>query len=136
MKALQEIRVVAGVIVKEDKLILAKRKKGDHLEGMWEFPGGKIEENESPFDSLKREIKEELGIDIYPQKELLTLKYKYPEKSVILHFILAKTSQKPIPIECEEVKEFSPKEIERLNLAPADRIAWEKIKCTISYFLN
>ncbi len=133
---MQEIEVVAGVIIKNSKLILAKRKKTDHMGGKWEFPGGKIEKGETPFESLKREIKEELGITIAPQKILFSLSHRYPEKLVNLYFILAYTTEQPIPIDCEEVGEFSPQEIETLDLASADKIAWEKIKCTIYSYLK
>ncbi|WP_127015516.1 NUDIX domain-containing protein [Anoxybacter fermentans] len=55
------IRVTAAIIEKDGKFLIARRKEG-HLSGMWEFPGGKIEEGESPEECLKREIFEELGI--------------------------------------------------------------------------
>ncbi len=50
------IEVVAGIIYKEDKILIAKRKAGKHLAGYWEFPGGKIEAGETPETSLVREI--------------------------------------------------------------------------------
>lgn len=133
---MQEIDVVAGVIIKDGKLILAKRKEKEHMGGKWEFPGGKMEKGETPFESLKREIKEELGIDVSPESELLYLPYRYPEKLVKLHFILARTSQTPIPVDCGDVGEFSPEEVEKLELADADREAWKKLKCIISSCLR
>jgi 8-oxo-dGTP diphosphatase len=57
-------KVTAAVIQKEGEILLAKRKPGGHIGGKWEFPGGKTEPDESPEDALKREIKEELDIDI------------------------------------------------------------------------
>jgi 8-oxo-dGTP diphosphatase len=56
------IEVVAAIIEKDGKFLIAKRKKGKHLEGKWEFPGGKIEPEESPQVCLSRELKEEFGI--------------------------------------------------------------------------
>jgi mutator protein MutT len=56
------IEVVAGIIQKDGKILIAKRKQGAHLEGFWEFPGGKIEPGETPQQSLERELQEEFGI--------------------------------------------------------------------------
>ena len=56
------LRVVAAIIEKDGKFLIGKRKKGKHLEGKWEFPGGKIENGESPQNCLERELKEEFGI--------------------------------------------------------------------------
>lgn len=53
----------AGVIEKDGKILIAKRKKGKCLDGNWEFPGGKLESGESPEEGLKRELKEELNIE-------------------------------------------------------------------------
>jgi 8-oxo-dGTP diphosphatase len=58
------IRVTAAIIERDGKILLAKRKKDDPLKGKWEFPGGKIEGSESPEDCLRRELHEELGIDV------------------------------------------------------------------------
>lgn len=58
------IHVVAAIIEKDTKVLLAKRKAGKHLAGFWEFPGGKVKDNESVQDCLKREIKEELCVDV------------------------------------------------------------------------
>ena len=57
------IKVVAGVIIKENKILIARRKKGKSLEFMWEYPGGKVEENESEKECLKRELLEEFSIE-------------------------------------------------------------------------
>ena len=58
------IRVVCGIIYKDDKILLTRRKKGKSLEGFWEFPGGKVEKEETDTVALKRELKEELGPEI------------------------------------------------------------------------
>ncbi len=58
------INVVCGVICKDGKILIARRKKGKSLEGYWEFPGGKIERDENAVNALKRELQEELGLNI------------------------------------------------------------------------
>ncbi|MBM7582557.1 8-oxo-dGTP diphosphatase [Caldicoprobacter guelmensis] len=56
--------VIAAIIMQDDKVLIAQRAEGQKLAGKWEFPGGKIEEGETPEECLKREIKEELNLDI------------------------------------------------------------------------
>ena len=63
--------VVAGVITKENLFFIAQRNRNKHLPLKWEFPGGKVENNETNKDALKREIKEELNIKIFVKKKLL-----------------------------------------------------------------
>lgn len=57
-------KVTAAILEKDDRIIIAQRKNSDHLSGLWEFPGGKIEPGETPEECLTRELKEELGIDV------------------------------------------------------------------------
>ncbi|MEM1136969.1 MAG: NUDIX domain-containing protein, partial [Bacteroidota bacterium] len=64
-------QVVAGVIFKDEQLLVCRRNKGKKQAGLWEFPGGKVEENESHSEALIREIKEELNLDIKVEKFLI-----------------------------------------------------------------
>ncbi len=72
------IRVVAAVIKDGDKIFATERGYGD-FKGGWEFPGGKIEAGETPQEALKREIKEELDVDIKVHDLIDTVEYDYPE---------------------------------------------------------
>ncbi|RJQ65608.1 MAG: (deoxy)nucleoside triphosphate pyrophosphohydrolase [Desulfobacteraceae bacterium] len=58
------IEVTAAILIREDKVLIAKRKAGDRLAGQWEFPGGKIKAGETPQECLKREMEEELCIEV------------------------------------------------------------------------
>ena len=58
------IRVTAAILMNKDKVLIARRRADDKLAGKWEFPGGKIEDNETPQECLMREMKEEFGIDV------------------------------------------------------------------------
>ena len=79
------IHVVAGVIRSDNKeILLAKRPDHVHKGGLWEFPGGKVETSETPFQALVRELEEELAISVAVAEPLLQLHYDYPEKSVFL----------------------------------------------------
>jgi 8-oxo-dGTP diphosphatase len=80
------IKVVAAYIPSGDKFLITKRAKGE-LKGLWEFPGGKVEKDESNFAALEREIKEELNIEILPQKELQTFTHNYPFAEIHLNLI-------------------------------------------------
>ena len=75
---MKTIRVVAAVIKDGDKIFATERGYGD-LKGGWEFPGGKIEEGETPQEALIREIKEELDVDIEVHELIGTVEYDYPK---------------------------------------------------------
>ena len=74
---MKTIRVVAAVIRKDDKIFATQRGYGE-LKGGWEFPGGKIEEGETPQEALKREIEEELDTEILVGELIDTIEYDYP----------------------------------------------------------
>jgi 8-oxo-dGTP diphosphatase len=78
--------VAAGVLVENHKVLLTQRKKGSHLAGAWEFPGGKVEAGEDPRDALVRELLEEIGIDVTVEDPIEVTFHAYPEKSVLLLF--------------------------------------------------
>lgn len=72
------IEVTAAILQKDDKILIAQRKKGDRLEGKWEFPGGKIEEGESSEACLQRELQEELGIEVEIGDFICQSEHHYP----------------------------------------------------------
>lgn len=79
------VHVAVGVVINaKGEICIALRPEGKHLAGYWEFPGGKVEANESVFTALQRELKEELGIDIRDAKPLTEINFQYPEKTVCL----------------------------------------------------
>ena len=74
---MKELFVVAAIIKKDNKILATQRGYGE-FEGLWEFPGGKIEEGETKEEALVREIKEELNADIIVEKFALDLEWQYP----------------------------------------------------------
>ena len=79
------ITVVAAFIKKDDKILIAKRSTGDpNVLGKWEFPGGKVKENENELTALEREIKEEFELEIKAIRFLANNVYEYPTKTVDL----------------------------------------------------
>ena len=81
---MKKIRVVCGIIINNDNHILITRRNSGDFKGKWEFPGGKLEENESEKDCLIREIKEELDIEIIVDSFIMRNEHTYPEFSVEL----------------------------------------------------
>jgi len=79
------IKVVAALIEKDGKFLIAKRSTGDQsVFGKWEFPGGKVEENEDEFSAIEREIKEEFELDVKACEFLVNNVFRYPNKVVDL----------------------------------------------------
>ena len=82
MKGFSMIHVAVGVIHRQNKILISQRLPHQHLSGYWEFPGGKVEPNEPVDDALKRELFEELNIQITEAEPLFCLSHHYPDKHV------------------------------------------------------
>jgi 8-oxo-dGTP diphosphatase len=85
---MKPIDVVAAIIKKENTYLIVQRNRGKYLGLKWEFPGGKVEPNESFQEALLREIHEELNIDINIHEKLAEEKYKDSEINIVLHYFL------------------------------------------------
>ncbi len=83
------ILVAAAVVIERGRVLLTQRKRGSHLEGLWEFPGGKVEDGEDPRDALVRELREELGVDADVGDVVEVTFHRYETKSVLLLFYAA-----------------------------------------------
>ena len=115
------VLVAAGVLEREGKILAARRKRGSHFEGHWEFPGGKLEPDESPEDCLVRELAEEIGVRVRPRGILEVVFHRYPEKSVLLLFYRCDLLEgEPLPLECDEVRWVALEDLPSLDWAPAD----------------
>lgn len=127
------IKVVAAIIEKDGKILFCRRGPGGNCSALWEFPGGKIEPGETPFEAIIREIKEELSADIEPSEIFCEYPFSYPEKDIYFYFIKAKlVSEKIEPTFHSETKWLSPFEAENLEFCPADIPAAEKLKGAFS----
>jgi len=80
------IEVSAGLVFRQGSLLIAQRRPEDHLGGLWEFPGGKRHADESDEDCLRRELQEELAIEVEVRELIETIEHEYPEKAVRLKF--------------------------------------------------
>jgi len=92
-----KIVVTAAVIERDDAFLLTRRQRGVHLEGYWEFPGGKCEPGESHVECLARELREELAVDVIVGDEVLSTTHVYPERRVELHFLRCELRGVPVP---------------------------------------
>jgi 8-oxo-dGTP diphosphatase len=122
MAIAQPIQVAAALILHDGLYLLTRRKADVHLGGLWEFPGGKREPEESLEECLRRELREELGIEITEPVPFQIIHHTYPEKTVELHFFrcLIKDGH-PRPLGCDALQWVLPEELTRVPLPPADR---------------
>ena len=114
------IVVVAAVVEENDSFLVTRRPDGVHLAGLWEFPGGKIDPDESHADALRREMREELGTDVEVLDLVLHTTHVYPERSVALFFYNCVLQQKPRPLLGQEMRWVRRTELPSLGFPPAD----------------
>lgn len=123
------ILVTAAIILKEEKILIAQRKAGGHLEGLWEFPGGKIEKGETPENSLIREIDEELHMKVEIIDIFHAVHHQYPEKDILLVAYLCKhLSGEGQSIDCQDFKWVTINDMNNFQFAPADIPIINKLK--------
>ena len=114
--------VVAGILRDYDGRVLITERIGDHaFAGLWEFPGGKIKDGEEPLSALKRELGEELGIEVLTQTLFMNLEHNYPDRLVSIDFYLINTwTNVPKGRDGQALKWLRPDAIEEELLLPAD----------------
>jgi 8-oxo-dGTP diphosphatase len=118
---MKTIIVSAGVIIKKKKVLVTQRMKGAPHGLLWEFPGGKVKEGEDPKEALRRELKEELDVDVEVGKIIEVVFHTYPEYPVLLlayHCCIKKGVLKPIG--CHDLQWVSYEELTELDMPPAD----------------
>jgi len=116
------IEVAAGLIRCDGRYLIARRKPGVHLAGLWEFPGGKREADESLMECLQRELFEELGIRVDLPIPYRIIRHDYLEKVVEMHFYHCAIEEgEAAPIDCEEIRWVYPDELTDFEFPPADR---------------
>ena len=125
----RELLSIAIGILRNTKheILLGKRTKGS-LMGYWEFPGGKIEPNESPEEALFRELQEELGIEIGRSKKIEPIEYHYDHYDVLLMpFTVIDYVGYPSGLEGQELIWCATDQLGEIDILPADRILVEML---------
>ena len=118
---MKHIKVVAAIIQRDGAYFATQRGYGE-FESMWEFPGGKIEPGESSEDALKREIQEELGVDIAIENILCTTEYDYPSFHLTMHCYLCSIASGEIELrEHKSARWLRPEELGSVEWLPADK---------------
>lgn len=118
---MKKLEVVAAIIKENEKYFATQRGYGE-FKGWWEFPGGKIENGESKEEALKREIREELAIEIEIDRFITTVQFDYPEFHLIMHcFICHITAGQPQLLEAKAAKWIDKNDLESVEWLPADR---------------
>lgn len=121
------IEVVAAIIQKENRYLTTQRGYGD-FKGFWEFPGGKIEFGESHEVALKREIREELGINISIEKFICTTDYDYSSFHLTMHCYLCNIVSGEIELrEHIAIRWLNPYELNDVKWLPADKEIIDKL---------
>lgn len=129
----RHIDVVGAVIVRDHLVMCAQRGPDGSLPGLWEFPGGKIEEGESPVAALRREIAEELACEVRVGEPVTTTTHEYEFGIVTLStFYCELVSGRPTRTEHAEVRWVAPELLDSLEWAPADIPAVRLIRAALA----
>ena len=114
------IVVTAAVIERGGAFLVTRRLQGVHLEGCWEFPGGKCDSGESHAACLEREILEELGTGARVGRKVFSIEHAYPERIVELHFFECELAGEPRALLGQEMQWVPREELRSLEFPPAD----------------
>jgi len=112
--------VVAAVVEIDGRLLITRRQKGVHLEGFWEFPGGKCDKDEPLRIGLARELLEELDVPSRVGDEVFATVHAYPERTIELHFFRCGLLGEPRPQLGQERRWVRREELAALEFPPAD----------------
>jgi 8-oxo-dGTP diphosphatase len=127
------VTVVAAIIRRQGKILITRRREGAHLGGLWEFPGGKVENDESLRSALIREIGEELGVQVRVGDEFLTVEHQYPARTVKLHFFNCTIEHgEPHMVDVADLRWIPAIELEQFDFPEADRELIAKLRTSRS----
>ena len=121
---------VAAALIQdaEGRYLITQRRRGSHLEGLWEFPGGKRDAGEELPACLARELTEELGARFTVGDKVETIRWDYPDRTIVLHFYRCRLASGTIaPQESQAMAWVAPSDLSRYDFPPADRVLIDRL---------
>ena len=129
------VEVAAGLVFRHQKLLITQRYPDAHLGGLWEFPGGKRKPGETFPECLRREILEELGIEIEVDELVDEISHAYPEKTVRLLFFRCRwLRHEPQRLGCPDFRWITPAELSQFPFPEADATLVRKLIATPAFW--
>jgi len=130
---MQTVVVAAAILVEHDRVLVTRRKAGTHLGGTWEFPGGKLLAGEDPREGLRRELREEIGVDVDVGDIVDVAFHRYTDvdKAVLLLFFEVTRvpgSPDPRPIDVADLAWAVAGDLDPARFPPADLAVLRKVK--------
>tara|TARA_B100001971_G_C17841543_1_gene358845 strand:+ start:87 stop:473 length:387 start_codon:yes stop_codon:yes gene_type:complete len=123
------VTVIAGIIEKDNKILIGRRGPGEKLSGLWEFPGGKLEDGETHQECLKRELKEEMGIDVKINDLVSEYVYEYPHISYQLYFYSVNQFEGELQFHTHDKIEWViPEQFDKYDFLPGDEPILDTIR--------
>jgi 8-oxo-dGTP diphosphatase len=129
------VLVAAAVLVERGRVLLTQRKRGTHLEGLWEFPGGKVEDGEDPKAALARELREEIGVEADVGDIVEVTFHRYESKCVLLLFYAAARrpgSPEPRALDVAALEWADARALDPARFPPADLAVLAKVRALLA----
>jgi 8-oxo-dGTP diphosphatase len=122
------VEVVAAVIEEAGRILVTRRPAGSHLAGLWEFPGGKADPGEDRVTALRRELREELGVEARVGEAIDTVEWEYPGRRLRLVFFRCAIEGEPRPLEGQEMAWVAARDLDPRDFPPADAELLRKLR--------
>jgi len=122
---------VAAALIRDarGRYLITQRRRGSHLAGLWEFPGGKLERDETPAACLRRELTEELSATFTVGALVDTVRWEYPERTVVIHFYDCRLESGAIvPREAQQMEWVEARSLDAYDFPPADLTLIERLR--------
>mgnify|MGYP001553530502 CR=1 FL=1 len=124
----QVIRVVAAVIARDGRYLVTQRRPSAVLPLLWEFPGGKVEPDESDLEALEREVRHRVGVEIEPGAQISSVSHTYEHYTVELHLYDCRiTKGEPRAVNVHQFRWVESEDFDRLPFTPADEASMTKL---------
>jgi len=127
---MKKIEIAVGIVRTHDgQIFITQRGENSHLAGFWEFPGGKVEPHETPFQTLRREIVEEIDIHIHDAKYLKTVEHQYNDRFITIHvYLIEEWDGEPFAAEGQPSRWVDEEELNADEFPDANRTIIEMLK--------